>query len=463
MTFRIWQEDGDGDGGGADTVVEEKELPPVEEYVGNEEVNPMQRPLKDSFVREGRSHKEIDDIIKNSGGGLFLNDDEIKAQKAEKKDKEKEDVDEKKKDGEDTDKKTDDETKSKDKEDGDKKKSDDEPDLTKEEKAELEKKDKEDIEHFFKTTGLDQDKFDALPEETQDLLFAKVFPPEDETKDEEKDKLTKEHQELKDNMAAITGDHLIAARLKEKETGNKYVADPKDILTQKVLDRVDELLSDKKVTEAKDLLHKEVEKAIKVERSVQDQVYQNEKDSQEVWKILRKAGDIDKRLKIDEKSYKKFNEHGEKHKEWKDFNKKDGMNDFINFLVDKGLGFAQVKKLGTEGAYTLFAKDRGWDKETTKRIFKQGAKSVLDKLKNPTKAGTLKDQAKKPMTSMLKKGSTGVDVESLTKGLAEGKAEAKQQYFNLFRAYHGDTKMTNILLGIKAKAENLREEMNKKE
>ena len=464
MTFRVWQDDDGatgGDGGEAtDAQVDDKEpLAPIEEYVGSLEVNPMQRPLRE-FNRQGRTHKDVDDLITNSGGELLLTDEEIKAKKAEGKDEKKEKADETKKSGEEPDKKTDDKTKSGDKEKGDKKEPEDDK-LTDEEKAERDKQVDEDIKAFFEKTDISQEEFDELPEKVQEILVNKVFAPEDTKGKEETEKLTKDHQELKDQMKAMTSDHTIAARIKEMATKEKVLADPKDILSQNVLDKVDELLADKKGPEAKKLLFDEVAKAVNYERSVQDQVLKDQKDRQSVWKILRQVGDIDKRLAINEKSYKKFDELGEKHDEWKEFTKKDGMQDVIKFLVDKEFTFAQIKKMEPKEVYALYAQSRGWDKEIKKRIYKSGADSVLEKLRNPKKAGTLKNQGKKPIMSRSETDQTGIDADTLIRGLADGKKETKENFQNLLDAYDGDKKMIDKLVAIQGKAYKLAESERK--
>ena len=478
MTFRFYNTEGDGGGSPTDTDLligdEKGELfdtsgasDSIERYIGGEDVNPNQRPLKD-FNRDGMTKKDIDNFIRESGGEVFLTDEEIevrkadeeKAKKAKKNDSEKGDKTENKKGKEDTDSGEDKSKEGKGKE-GDKKSDKSDSSDSDADDAEV----NEMVEKFWEVTGLSQEEFDSLPEKTQQMLHDKVFPDAeaDLSENETHKKLLNEHNELKKSMADITGDAVIKARLEEKKSGKKLVASADDIVTKDLIDKFDEMAINKDLDGAKNLLKDAVKKAIDLERTVADEEAAFKNDRQSVWSIVRKLGKIDKRFEIKEKNYEDFISQGEKHDEWGKFTEKDGLHDVLKYLKDKEYTLKQLKKFEPEEIYTLYAKSRGWDSKRDKEIHKQGVKSVLDKLRNPKRvAGTLKDQGKKPVVPGGKLFSGGIDADSLVKGLAEGDPEAEKRFIKLRDAFEGDVAKVTQLSAIMSRANELKDSERKK-
>jgi hypothetical protein len=335
-------------------------------YLGSKKVNPEQRPLK-HFDRAGMSKAKIDAFIAELGSEAFMTDEEIKA------------ADEKiKKDAEAKGAKDE-----KDKKSGAK-------NAPKGKDGKGEKKDEasdssdSDIDEFFEKTGLNEEVFNGLPEETQKKLVSAF--EEIRTSGKAYKEIEEKYTKLEADGKLLLSDPVHAARNEEIRTGRAYIAKDMPQVPDDIVSKVSELVVADDVAGAKKLVNEWAAKNVKAmvahERSVLDRQMQHEKlMSGAHEKFLEIAKMSDNRIKITEKDHYKLNEG---HEEYKDF------NDLFSFFKKKGYTLDQIANKHTaKELFDLFAISKGWDKEREKNIAKNATKSLYERLKNPRQASTL--------------------------------------------------------------------------
>lgn len=457
-----------------EVVVEEVDFDP-ETYIGDEKINPAQRPLKD-FDRTGKTKEDIDKFIKAAGPGIYLTDEGIEKKKAEKeaKDKERKEKEAKgefeakakvvyKKDADSEDQKA---VVEKVNEDGtyDIKVGDEViknvtkealgATKAKEDETEVDTDDAE-VKAFYEKSGLTPDEFNSLSEKAQNTLFEKVF----EESGEADTSLQEEHTQLKADYDTLLENPAIAAIVQDITSGSNFAATKVEPITDTELAKLDGAFDGDKPYDAarkivQDIFDKRVEKAVKKERSLQEMTHKAKIEMEDGFKVLKEVGNLDKRLAIKETDYKKFKPG---HPEYK---KGTGLVEFVDYLKERRYSAAQIKKIGAEELLSSFAKNKGWDKERDKTIFKSGKAELLKKIKNPKlldKAKSLKQGKKKTVPGSLK-GASGIDYNTLKQELVEGKTE---NYLRLLKAHEHNAEARRVLTQIQYDAFSEKEKQKK--
>lgn len=427
-----------GDIGG--NIIEEKDQDPepidVTTYIGDEKSNPSQRPMKE-FDRAGMTKKDIDRMIEHADGDIFLSDEQIKILEDKKAEEEK---DGKGKDG--------------DKKVGDDKGGDDKTGKQKEDDKDKDGKgDDDEVKVFYEKSGFTEEEFNSLSEKAQENLVDKIFS--DGTDTTQLDAFKTENDKLKSDIDTLMGDSYIATRVEEQSTGKSLIATPEKIVTDEFFVKFDNLVGDEKTTEAKKMLTDAAAALLKSERQVGEKRSAVKEGQKDAWKVLKKLGEIDKRLAIEEKDFEKLKPG---HVEWNKYKGKDGLGEAVEFLEKKGHTFQTVKNYTADEIYTLFSKDKGWDKKRDKDIHDAGKKSVLEKLRNPEMAKSLK-QGKRKVIPGSKTASMGIDRDTLKAELVNGN---EKRYQELMTMSEGKPKMTAILSQIYYEAGKERDTLAKK-
>ncbi len=409
---------------------------PLESYVGSKDVNPDQRPLKKFDRSAFRSKEEIDRFVSEAGKELIMTDEEIAA--ARKAEKEKKAADGKKdKESEGKDGTGDKEKKATDRDEKGKfKKGDKDEEKPIDDEASLE---------FFKTTGIDEKEFSALPEKIQEKLvegYSKGF----ETTGKNSELETK-HGELKSQLDNLVKDSVIAARLEEIASGKNFVARDLPVPTGEEIESLMEAAADKAGFQ-KALVEFMASKAadvISVERSVIESKARREKMESDAMAVISEMAQKEKRIGITESDLSKINKEHAEYEAWK------GEKGLFNFFKKHKLSLVQIKEMGTEKLLAILAKDRGWDKERDQKVFQQGAKALLQKIRDAASKARTIDMGKKSAQPGADKNSRGYDRTSLVSEIAAGTSKNWERLME--QADHrGDAKAINELVAIREEA-----------
>jgi hypothetical protein len=356
-------------------------------YLGSKKVNPEQRPLK-AFARDGMSKAAIDALIREGGKEIFLTSEEIKEiAKKEAEEKAKKGETDKKEKGEDSETAVDD-------------------------KKEVKEKNPKD---FYEETGLDEESFNALSEKTQEKIVS-LFE-KGGTTDKAYKELEEKHISLQNDTKQISTDSVISARLEEIRTGRAYVATEIASLTNKEYEKIDELVlaGDKEgaLKLINDYIKKVTPAAVAHERGVIERQVQKEKLMNSSHEKFLEIAKISKgKIELSEKDHTKI---VGSHKEVKALNE---MLDF--FTKKKGYTLDQIANKHTASElYSLYAISRGWDKERDKNIANNSVKSLLDKLRNPTKVTTL-DPGERSTTAVSAKAQMAASEQQMIDEVANG-------------------------------------------
>lgn len=360
-----------GDGGGGDGGDEVA----IDDYVGNNEVNPDQVPLIDEFDREGKTKEEIDTLLAYAEGEFFKTPEQVEESREEKEKADKEKADKEKKGGD----KGDDDSKAE--EDKDAKGDKDKDGKKKDNKVEDVDGEANASEEFLKEVSLDKEAFNALPEKTQEILVDKVMGKNESS--EKNIELNMKIDGLNGQISTMLGDTVHAARLEEIRTGKSIVAKAGNFINDAFMVKLDTLIGeDNGMKKAQDLLKAEVDKQITTERGVAEGQRVTRQLEKDVWKNLLKLGKIDKRLELEETNHTKIDA---KHPEWDKFQK--GTNEILKYATARGITNQQLSKMKPKELYAAFAAHAGWDKDKQKTTFKAGRESLLKNLRNPKLAG----------------------------------------------------------------------------
>ena len=392
----------------------------LNEYLGSENVNPDQRPLRPVDRSMFSSKEQFDKYILEAGDDAFLSDEEIAEMQ---KDGDKEDGDKEK-----------DEKSSEDKKEKDDKEDDKEKGTEEETKA------------FFDKVGVTAEEFDALPLKIQERLaegYSKDV--EESTKVSE---VEKQYTELKATIEAFEKDPVIAARLEEHATGRQYTARDLPMPTDQEIEQLMDAAVDEKDFK-KSLVEFMVSKAdqvIKVERSVVEQKAAVEQLNKDVSKVVSEMIEKEKRLGITEKDFSKINEQHPEYEAWK------GEQGLYGFFKKNNFTLAQIRDMGSDKLLTLLSNERGWDKERDKKIHQQGAKALLAKINEAKSKARTIDMGKR--SALPKPGGAlgGYDSDSLVAEIASGSLGTWERLLEK-ADQSGDTKMLGELFSIREKAQ----------
>lgn len=404
--------------------VEEIDLGPIDDYIGNKEVNPNRTPLKD-FDREGMTHDDIDSLIDGSEGKLYLSPEEIKklAEAAEKEGGE---------GGKGKKEKTDEDPDNKDKID---KKDDEKQDDDKGDKKGKDEPDPETVE-FFKQTDMTQEEFSSLSEKAQKKLVSEVYGKSENAK--ESVSLKEKVEKLESWISTVSKDASVAARLEEINSGKSILADPEKIVTDEMMVKIDAVLAaegDDNTAKAKKMILDIVKDAVKAERSVADNNARQEQHEKDTWKVLRSLGKLNPELKIDERDHKKIKSG---HPEWQKYT--ENLGGVVDWANKKGI-LNNLKNMSKEEVYAAYSTHKGWDKDRDTKIFDSGADGLLKKLKNPKYAKSL-DQGKKQVKLGSRKAETNIDYDTLKDEMLKGDMK---QYTRLVKATEHSPEVTTLL------------------
>ena len=391
--------------------------PPAEkiDYVGSEAVNPDQRPLRDIDLADFGSKEELDKFIMEYGEEIFLTDEEIAERDGKKKEEKKPEDD-------------DDEQ-------------EDDPAPKKEEKEEEPETPDEDAQEFLKEVGLTAEEFGKLPEKVQERL-AEGFSGNAEISTKASEFEAK-YNELRKATEQLEQDPTIAARLEELASGKNYTA--KDLPTpskeelEKLMDAaLDEGDFQKALNE---YIASKAEQVIKVERSVAERKAAEKQLEQDATKVIQEMVEKEKRIGIKEKNPDKIFGHDA----WK------GDDGLLNFFKKHNFTMAHIRDMGADKLLTLLSVDRGWDKEREKKIHKQGATSLLQKIREAQSKARTIDMGKKSALPKSGRDSGGYDRNSLIADIASGTSNNWEKL--LERADQiGDRKTVNDLVAIREEA-----------
>jgi hypothetical protein len=394
----------------------------LSEYRGSVEVNPEQRPLRKMDL-SGYTKEDIDELLSDPDSkDLLMSDEEIAALKAKAEEENPEEKKDEKAEGK--------------PEAGDKK----------ETKADAHNEVDESVKSFLNSIGLQKEEYDQIPDALKDKLvenFIKSVEGKEGAPAEEPEEI----KVLKESYETLQKDPIVAARIKELQTGHNYVARDLAPVSNTELQQIDSALNEGNATKAAQLINNMIRTRAKVavdlERSVYTENEVRQKLEQEAIGTLYKLGEIDKRLALEEKDFRNIDP---KHKEYDKF--QNGLGKVVSFIRQKGLTLNLIKELGPDMLYTMYSKESGWDKERDKTIAKVTKENLLKALKSPKVAQELKPIA----TGSAKPNSRGLggyNRTDLVKELAAGKAE---NFIRLQKQAEDDPKMVNILSAIQADA-----------
>ena len=417
----IATEGGEVEGKDGDEQVIEKE-----QYVGSKESNPTQRPL--NIDTSDLSQQEVDDMLLTSSGELFKTDKEIKEEATKKGEADKKAAEEKKKTEEGKGDKEGKEVEDKEVDEGkeggkDKEKSKDELKIK--------------VDDFFESTGMTQEIVDKLPDETKEKLVDRFLKPSEETA--ELKKVQEQLATLQLTLDTLDKDDIMSARAAEINTGKRYVARPESIVNDALIDKIDKLLEDEDKKGVKELLLSSVKEQIKHERSVGETKAEIRENEKIVNKIVKKVGELDDRLKLDEDDITKINKN---HKLYKKYTEKGGVYDFLKFCQNMNYTASQLKSMGPKSLHAAYATKQGWDVKRDQKIVDITRSDLLEGIKNPKKYAKSLGSPKKVLPESKK--STGIDRESLITELVEGKMNSKT-YESLLEINDGNEKAIAIL------------------
>lgn len=404
---------------------------PLENYVGSKEVNPEQRPLKKIDRKAFGSKAEMDRFIQEAGKELLMSDEDIASDKKAAEEiakKEKTPGDKKTVDGK--------EGKPGKRDEGGKFKKGETVEDNSEEDA---------TKAFFETTGIDEKEFAKLPEKIQEKLvegYSKGFEATGKTGE-----IEKQHGELKTQVTNLVKDAVIAARLEEIATGKSFVAKDLPVPTGIEIENLMEAAGDKAGFQRAlvEFMSKKAGDVIAVERSVIESKARREKLESEAMAVVNEMVALEKRIGITEKDIKNVDEKHAEYEAWK------GENGLFNFFKKHRLSLSQIKEIGSEKLLTLLAKDRGWDKERDKKVYAQGAKALLAKIKEAAgKARTL-DMGKMSASPEAENNQRGYDRNSLVSEVAAGSLNNWERLLEQ-ADQRGDKKMISALTAIREQA-----------
>lgn len=396
----------------------------VTQYLGSKELNPNGLPLR--FDVSGMSESEVDDLIKiaNTADEIFLTEDEIAAQKKDQP------ADEKK------------------------------PDATKEEKKVDEAKpvatadeDKE-VKALLDHAGLTQEEFTKLSEKSQQKL-AEQFVAFNQI-NEKAATIEQEHTQLKTDVDMIYKDPVIAARIEEINTGKNFVAaeDRLPDVNDEEITKIDKMLSEGQTKEAKEMINTLVKQraqaAVKIERAVADRQAYIQRAKEDAEGVFKEIGALDPRLSIKEQNWKKLNPN---HPEWQEFGK--GPADLLKFCTEKKITLEQIKLMGSKKLYAAYAAEKGWDAQRDKNIYKSGAKSLVEKIKEASLKARSVDHGKQSVNPVSSQSTTAIDRQSLIDELTTGDTK---NYDRLLDMYDGNREMIGTLDTIFRDAMRIREQ-----
>lgn len=374
-----------GIGGGEEKIPTEKPVEnELDSYVGSEEVNPSKRPLK-NFDRKGMTKEAIDRMIMAAGEDIFLTDEQIAG--IEKKKKE---------------------------ETGKKEEKTEEKDVKKSSETDTS------VTDFFKNVGIEEKDFTALPETVQEKIVS--LYEGSGGKNEESEKLisdaSKKNEELQKIIDNLADDSVIAARLEELKTGRRYNASDLPTPTFKEAQALAELADDPdKFRDAlTEFLASKAETAVTVERSVAEQRFTRKQLESDALKVVSEIMAKEPRLATVEKDLNKIREgHPEYDKLW-------GKSGVMGLMKKSGYNLKQIKEFGTDRLLNDISHTMGWTSERFKKAEKNGAKKLLDKIREKHQSARTIDMGKKSSDTIpSEKG--GYSRESLIADIVAGNSE----------------------------------------
>jgi len=390
-------------------------------YMGSETVNPDGRELID-FDRSGMSKEDVDAFVAVSEGQLFK-----PVEDGDKEDDAKEGDDNSDDNKNDTGKADGAKDGEGDKGDGDK------------------GGDDTDIADFLEKTGLTQEIFKGLPEAAQEKLATQFLGGAKES--EATATVTTQYEELQTSVDTLRLDPVVAARLEELSTGNKFIAELPQMGAAD-LKVIDDALGEGNQSKAlgliNDFIAAKSKDAVAHERSVIDNQAAHVELERGAGEELAKMGDIDPRMKVE--GITNWADLKASNPKFAEFQK--GPGKITAFLAEKGIGLQQIKKLGAEAIYSLYAKNMGWTQEKEQNIAKNSVKVFLSKLKGQPKTRTL-TQGKQKVIPGSKTASTGINRTTLIDELVAGNPA---NYEKLLEANDGNPENIRILANIQQEA-----------
>ena len=402
---------------------EETNATPEEPYWGNTDLNPDNIPLKiDTSIL---SKEEVDDLLKANGAELF-DSSKIAASDDGKEDKES-DVDD-----------------SDDKEEGDKEKpaSDDKKEIDAE--KETAKAIVDTVKDLYKDLSIDEKTFKLLPEKVQEKLVDGFLSSSAQS--EVVEKTSKEFEEFKETTNVLMQDTVIAARLKELESGGNLVAKDLPPVGANELAQIKELLAYDKDGDAaakiNELIRIRAQTAIQVERSVIDQRKEERVMQEDVAGVFKELGKLDGRLSLEEDDFFKLNPS---HKEWSKFEK--GIGEVKQYCINRGLTLQRIKEMGHKELYAAFAAHKGWDQERLRNAMKIGREEILKNIRNPKHVARTLDSGRRSLDPMTNSDSSGFDRDSLKKELVANRMNSKS-YESLLKANEHNPKALDLLFDV---------------
>ena len=376
-------------------------------YIGSEKVNPERRPLK-AFDRSGfGSTDEIDTLIQSMGEKIFLKGPEKKQNVKKETSKN-----------------------------------------ANNSEGPLEDADRpaaEDAEKtaFYAHYGISDKDFSSLPENIQERLATAY---EKYTgRDTEYNGLNDKYNQILSQVDVLEKDPLIAARLEELSTDQKYVADSipafDEATVQTLLDNHGDSMS-KFVTALNEAVQNAAHKVLSIERGVVERKAADDKVKKEATDVISKILSLDERLAIKERNLNRFVELGSRHPEYE---KLYGKGSLMEMIASKRYSPSQIVAKGAEEILTEYAKTKGWDKERDRAIAQGGVKKLIDKLRQQTSTANI-------MVPAVPRGNKEVDTgtydrKSLIEEVASGKTSRCMQLLKAADR-RGDAKQVNELTNI---------------
>lgn len=435
--------DGDGDSG----ETQEPQTPPADDsdgdnppadapkqeptkYWGSKELNPEGRPLKVDISEMTRD--EVDFAIVDGGPEIFMSDEEI-AQANAKKEKKDEKQDKKEPDGE----KKDPEKDLKDKTNGD-------------EPGDV------DPTQFLEKLGLKQEEFAALPEKVQERLVDNHVAGNDNN--EKAEQLQREFDQHRADTETIYNDPVIAARIQELQDGRRYVAKSLPPIKADEVQKLDELLTDDKTSEAIEYINKIIaeraREAVAIERQISDSNYAKKELQKQVTGLFKELGQVDKRLKIE--GVENFAELRPGHPKWAEW-ERSALRELKDYCVRRNWSMQHIVDMGKDELLSAFSAHKGWQKERDTNIIKTTKEAMLKALLNPKPvakglpANASRNQGSQDMTA-------GFDRGALKAELIAGRGRS-QSYERMLELNEGNTKVQDELFRLHSEVQNiLREE-----
>ena len=286
----------------------------------------------------------------------------------------------------------------------------------------------EDFENFVNETGLSVEQYRKLPEDVQEKVVEKFLDSSKAKSDskEYKNKL----DEVKNVLSSLESDPYISSRINQIKSGYNRNNNAPQITDNELKSIYDAETPEQAKAALDQLLKSKYVQGVESEWKFYQAQQEQNKNESEGFKAFLDMGKIDPRLNVDikETNFNKLLTEYTTHPEWNKI-ENSPLKDVITFYHDKDFTWEQVAKLGSKSLYSLYASEKGWDKQAIENTIKNKKQEWLNKLRNPKKAPS-------PSGDVVKKSKgtfDGFDLEKMRNSEYVSKLLKQNEYDSTMR------------------------------